>query len=179
LTEYLGNGLSLTTKANLPNNNAAGLEFIANGHIVPKLAYSLSGNLFNSQIDATALGVPGLKSTTGINAKLKLDYRPTATDSVQLTVTRSDKRLTPQGYLSAINIVNVGYKHQVRADLTAIVTVSDVFNGQRYERFQTTPTFTGDYLRAVRGRVLYIGLIYSFGSTKKDKQANFEYDQPG
>jgi len=179
VTEYLGNGLSLTTKANLPNNNAAGLEFIANGHIVPKLAYSLSGNLFYSQIDATALGVPGLKSTTGINAKLKLDYRPAADDSVQLTVTRTDKRLTPQGYLSAINIVNVGYKHQVRADLTAIVTVSDVFNGQRYERFQSTPTFTGDYLRAVRGRVLYVGLVYSFGSTKKDKQANFEYDQPG
>jgi outer membrane receptor for ferrienterochelin and colicin len=120
-----------------------------------------------------------LKSTTGINAKLKLDYRPAAADSLQLTVTRTDKRLTPQGYLSAINIVNVGYKHQVRADLTAIVTVSDIFNGQRYERFQSTPTFTGDYVRAVRGRVLYVGMVYSFGSTKKDKQTNFEYDQPG
>jgi hypothetical protein len=81
--------------------------------------------------------------------------------------------------LSAINIVNVGYRHQVNPDLTGIVTLSDVFNGQRYERFESTPTFTGDYLRAIRGRVLYVGLIYSFGSTKKDKQANFEYDQPG
>jgi outer membrane receptor for ferrienterochelin and colicin len=146
---------------------------------VPKLAYSLSGNLFHSQIDTTALGVPGLKSTTGLNAKLKLDYRPTSADSVQLIVIRSDKRLTPQGYISAINIVNVGYKRQVKPDLTAIVTVSDVFNGQRYERFESTLTFTGDYLRAVRGRVVYVGLIYSFGSTKKDKPANFEYDQPG
>jgi hypothetical protein len=98
---------------------------------------------------------------------------------VQVAVTRTDKRLTPQGYLSAINIVNVGYKHQVKPDLTAIVTVSDVFNGQRNERFESTPTFSGDYLRFVRGRVLYLGLIYSFGSTKKDKQPNFEYDQSG
>jgi outer membrane receptor protein involved in Fe transport len=179
VTQYLGNGLSLTTKANLPQNNSAGLEFTSNGHIVPKLAYSLSGNLFYSQIDATALGAPGLKSTTGVNTKLKLDYRPTAADSVQLIVTRSDKRLTAQGYVSAINIVNLGYKHQVKPDLTAIVTVSDVFNGQRYERFERTPTFTGDYVRAVRGRVVYVGLIYSFGSTKKDKQPNFEYDQSG
>jgi outer membrane receptor for ferrienterochelin and colicin len=139
----------------------------------------LSGNLFYSQIDATAFGVPGLKSTTGVNAKLKLDYRPTSADSVQLIVTRTDKRLTPQGYVSAINIVNVGYRHQVTSDLTAIVTVSDVFNGQRFERFESTPTFTGDYLRAVRGRVLYLGVVYSFGSTKKDKQPSFEYDQSG
>jgi outer membrane receptor for ferrienterochelin and colicin len=177
VTEYLGNGVSLTTKANLPKNDSAGLEFTSSGHIVPKLGYSLSGNLFYGQIDATALGVPGLRSTTGVDAKLKLDYRPTSADSVQLIVTRTDKRLTPQGYVSAINIVNVGYKRQIKTDLTGIVTVSDVFNGQRYERFESTPTFTGDYRRAVRGRVLYVGLIYSFGSTKKDKQANFEYDQ--
>ena len=179
VTEYLGNGFSLTTKANLPKNDSGGLEFTSNGYIVPQLAYSLSGNLFYSQIDATALGVPGLQSTTGVNAKLKLDYRPTSADSAQLIVTRTDKRLTPQGYVSAINIVNVGYKHQVTSDLTAIVTVSDVFNGQHYERFESTPAFTGDYLRAVRGRVLYVGVVYSFGSTKKDKQANFEYDQSG
>jgi outer membrane receptor protein involved in Fe transport len=179
VTQYLGNGLSLTTKANLPKNDSAGLEFTSDGHIVPKLAYSLSGNLFYSQIDATAFGIPGLKSTTGVNAKLKLDYRPTSADSVQLIGTRTDKRLTPQGYVSAINIVNVGYKRQMKPDLTGIVTVSDVFNGQRFDRFESTPTFTGDYRRTVRGRVLYVGLIYSFGSAKKDKQPNFEYDQGG
>jgi outer membrane receptor for ferrienterochelin and colicin len=128
---------------------------------------------------STALGVAGLKSTTGVNAKLKLDYRQTSDDSAQLIVTRTDKRLTLQGYVSAINIVHVGYKRQIKPDLTGIVTVSDLFNGQRFERFESTPTFTGDYLRTVRGRVLYVGLIYSFGSTKKEKQANFEYDQGG
>ena len=30
---------------------------------------------------------------------------------------------------------------------------------------------------ATRDRVLYVGFVYSFGSTKKDKQPNFEYDQ--
>jgi outer membrane receptor protein involved in Fe transport len=179
LTEYLGNGLSLTTKANLPKNDSAGLEFTWSGHIVPKLTYSVSGNLFYSQIDATALGVSGLQSTTGLNAKLKLDYRPTAADSAQISMTRTDKRLTPQGYVSAINIVNLGYKHQLKSDLTAVVTVSDVFNGQRFQRFATSPTFTEEYRRTVRGRVLYAGFVYSFGTTKKDKQPNFEYDQSG
>jgi hypothetical protein len=31
----------------------------------------------------------------------------------------------------------------------------------------------------VHGRVLYVGFVYSFGSTKKDKQPNFEYDPSG
>jgi outer membrane receptor protein involved in Fe transport len=177
LTEYLGNGLSLTTKTNLPKNDSAGLEFTASGHIIPKLAYTVSGNLFYSQIDATALGLSGLQSTTGLNGKFKLDYRPTAADSGQISVTRTDKRLTPQGYVSAINIVNLGYKHQLKSDLTAIVTVSDVFNGQRFQRIATSPTFTQEYRRRVQGRVLYVGLVYSFGTTKKDKQPAFEYDQ--
>jgi outer membrane receptor for ferrienterochelin and colicin len=179
VTEYLGNGITLTTKANLPKNDSAGLELTSNGHIVSKLAYSLSGNLFYNQIDATALGAQGLRSTTGVDAKMKLDYRPTSADSVQLVVTRTDKRLTPQGFITAINIVNVGYRRQIKADLTGIATASDVFNGQRYDRFESTPTFTGDYVRAVRGRVFYVGLVYSFGSTKKDKPASFEYDQGG
>jgi outer membrane receptor protein involved in Fe transport len=179
ITEYLNNGLTLTTKTNLPKDDSAGLEFTANGYIVPKLAYSLSGNLFHSQIDATALGFSGLQSTTGVNAKVKLDYRPTSADSAQITLTRSDKRLTPQGYVSAINIVNLGYKRQVRPDLTALLTISDVFNGQRLQRFTAAPTFTEEYQRTVVGRVVFVGVVYSFGSTRKDKQPNFEYDPSG
>jgi hypothetical protein len=89
--------------------------------------------LFRSQIDATALGFSGLETTSGVNAKVKLDYRPTSADTVQITVTRTDKRLTPQGYVNAINIVNLGYRRQLDSDLTGVVTVSDLFNGQRYE----------------------------------------------
>src|SRR6202790_5437764 len=179
LTEYLGNGFSLTTKTNLAKNDSAGLEFTSNGHFVPKLSYSVSGNLFYSQIDATALGISGLQSTTGLNAKLKLDYRPTTADSAQISLTRTDKRLTAQGYVSAINIVNLGYKHQLRPELTALATVSDLFNGQHFQRFSTSPTFTQEYQRTVRGRILYVGFVYSFGITRKDKQPDFEYDQSG
>jgi len=178
VTEYLGSGLSLTTKTNLPRSDSAGLELSANGHIVRALSYGISSNLFYSQIDAAALGLAGLQSTVGLNAKVKLDYRPTSDDSAQITVTRTDKRLTPQGYVSAINIVNLGYKRQLLPDLTAVITLSDAFDGQRYRRFAAAPSFTEQYQRTVLGRVLYIGFVYSFGSTKKDKQSNFEYDQP-
>jgi outer membrane receptor protein involved in Fe transport len=176
LTEYLGNGTTLTTKTNLPSSDSAGLEFSATGYLLPKLGYNLSGNAFYTQIDATALGYPGLKSTTGVNLKAKLDYRPTAADSAQIIFTRTDKRLTPQGSVSAINIVNLGYKHVLRPGLSAVLTVSDLFEGQHYKRTVSTPTLTQVYERSVVGRVVWFGLTYSVGVTKKEKEPNFEYD---
>ncbi len=176
LTEYLGNGFSLTTKANLPRNDSAGFEFSANGRLTRTLAYSLSGDAFYSQIDASALGVPGLQSTTGLNLKAKLDYRPTAKDSAQATFSRTDKRLTPQGNISAIDIVNLGYRRTVSARLAAVATVSDLFNGQRYQRYVATPTFTQVYQRGVEGRIVFVGLVYSYGAEKKDKGSGFDYE---
>ena len=180
ITSNLGNGLSLTTTVNLPRSKLSGLEFSATGHLLPTLAYSVSGNLFYSQIDATALGAQGLRSTAGLNAKTKLDYRPTELDSAQLTLTRTGKRLTPQGSVDAMNLVNAGYKRRLTPDWSAVVTLSDLFDGQRFERFAATPTFTQDYRRTVRGRVLYLGFVHAFGgSGKKDKSASFDYDAPG
>lgn len=179
LIEYLGNGVSLDTKTNLPRNDSGGVEFSASGHLVPSLAYSVSGNAFYSQIDATQLGIPGLESTTGVNAKAKLDYHPTAGDSAQITLTRTDRRLTPQGSISAINIVNLGYKHAWTRDLSLIATVSDLFNGQRYRRFAVTPTFTQVYERSVEGRIVYVGVVYSVGASQKDRQPEFDYDNSG
>jgi outer membrane receptor protein involved in Fe transport len=176
VTQYLGGGVSLTTKSNLRRSDSAGIEFTLTGRLFSKLSYNLSGNAFYTQIDATALGVPGLKSTTGVNAKAKLDYRPTAADSAQISFTRTDKRLTPQGSISAINVVNLGYKHALTAALSAVATVSDLFSGQRYQRVADTPLFTQVYQRSVEGRVAFVGVIYTFGVTKKEKESNFQYD---
>jgi outer membrane receptor protein involved in Fe transport len=176
VTEHLGDGLTLTTKANLPRSDSAGLEFSATGHLLPKLAYNLSGNAFYTQIDATALGFPGLKSTTGVNVKAKLDYQPTAIDSAQIIFTRTDKRLTPQGSVSATNIVNLGYKHALTQTLSFVATISDLFDGQHYQRTASTPTLTQVYERSVVGRVAWFGLTYTVGVSKKEKQPNFEYD---
>jgi len=175
VTQYLGQGLQVTTKTNLPKSDAAGLEFSATGHLLSKLTYSVSGNPFYTQIDASALGFPGLKSTTGVNVKAKLDYRPTADDDAQITFTRTDKRLTPQGSITAINVVNLGYKHALSRALAAVATISDLFNGQRYERIASTPTLTDVYQRTLAGRVAFAGLVYTIGVTKKDKET-FEYE---
>jgi outer membrane cobalamin receptor len=155
VTQVVSAEVVLITKENRANDTAGGLEFTANGHLTSTLSFGLSGDLFHDEIDATALAATSLKSTTGINAKASLDYRPMAADTAQITFTRSDKRLTPQGYVSAIDLVNVGFRHQIRASLSAEVTVSDIFNGQILHRFVATPTLTDRFEREQMGRGLY------------------------
>jgi outer membrane cobalamin receptor len=166
----------LVTKANLPKSRSAGIEFTVNGKLGSTLTYGLSGDLFHSQIDATALGALGLRSTTGLNLKAHLDYRPTSVDTAQISVSRSDKRLTPQGEISAQTLVNLGYRRQLRPDLAAVVTVSDALDGQRFRRLIVTPQLRDDYLRHQIGRVAFVGLVYTFGGSKKGKPGGFDYE---
>ena len=42
----------------------------------------------------------------------------------------------------------------------------------------STPTLTQVYERSWAGRIVWIGLTYTVGVTKKEKQPSFEY-QPG
>jgi outer membrane receptor protein involved in Fe transport len=175
LTQSLGNDVVLTTKANLPSSDSAGLELTSNGQLRSKISYALSANLFYSQIDASGLGATGLQSAVGVNAKASIDYRPTPADTAQIAVTRSDKRLTPQGYIDAVNQVNVGYRHELRAGFTAVATISDLFNGQLYRRHVTSPDLSDLYQRRVTGRVVYLGFVFRFGSRKKPAANDFDY----
>jgi outer membrane receptor for ferrienterochelin and colicin len=177
VTQVVSADVVLITKENMAKDSAGGIEFTANGHISRRVSYSLSGNLFHAEIDAAALSATGLKSTTGLNTKASLDYHLTASDTVQISFSRSDKRLTPQGYVSAIDLVNLGFKHQIHPNLSAVVTVSDLFDGQVFRRFVGTPTLTDRYEREQVGRIAYVGLVYAFGATKKDKPNGFDYEQ--
>jgi outer membrane receptor protein involved in Fe transport len=177
IVEPVSADVVLATKTNLPQSHSAGLEFQAGGKIGQPLSYSVSGNLFYTQIDATGLGQAGLASTTGINLKASLDWRPTAADTAQVSFSRTDKRLTPQGWISAVNLVNVGYKHQLTPGLALVATVTDLFDGQRQERVIVTPVLSDNYLRHQLGRVALVGFTYTFGASKKGKGSGFQYDQ--
>jgi len=173
--DYLGDGVSLSTLENLRRDDFAGLELTTDGHVGSQIAYGVSANLFEGQVDASSLGNPGLRSTRGVDAKLKLDFSPTERDLAQLNISRTDRRLTSQGYISAMNVVNLGYRHRVRGNVSALATVSDVFNGQRTQTTVSTAGFSGDFVRAIRGPIMYVGVNCSFGS-RNVKDADFRYE---
>ena len=182
VTEPVAADVTLTRQENLPKSKAAGLDFNVSGKLWSRLSYAASGNLFYSQINATSLGVAGasgLRDTLGLNAKASLDWKPTSADTAQISFSRTDKRLTPQGSIGAINLVNLGYRRKLWGGLSAVATVTDLFDGQRFQRIVTTPTLRDNYNRHVFGRIAYLGLSYTFGGTRKAKPSSFEYDPGG
>ena len=177
LTRALPDGVTLTTKTNLPLSESGGLEFIANGRITNKVTYGLSADVFYNQIDARSLGAPGLQSTVGVNGKANIEYHPTTRDTAQIALTRSDKRLTPQGYVAAVNQVNFAYRRQLSDSWVALLTVSDLFNGQRYRRVVDIGSLTNVYERQIAGRLIYVGFTCSFGSNPKNSDAALHDDK--
>ena len=117
-----------------------------------------------------------VRTTTGLNGKVKLTYRRVVGEAIQLSYVRRDKNLVAQGYVAATNIVNAGLQHQFTRDWAMVATISDILNDQYYQRSLSTPTFTQQYSRYTRGQVLYIGAIYTFGSPSR--KPNLEYDKP-
>ena len=169
--------VTLATKANLPKSKSAGLELSASGRLSRPLSYTLSGDLFWSQIDASALGAGGgLRATEGFDVKASLDWKPTAADAFQASFSRTDRRLTAQGSLAAINLVNLGYRRRLGRGLSTLITLSDALDGQRYARDIVTPALNDAYSRHQLGRVAYVGVVWDFGVAGKARPRAFDYD---
>ena len=175
LLTVISSNVVLIREANLPQSQSGGVEFIASGKLMPKLSYSISGNVFYNEINALALGA-GTRSTVGASGKGSLDFQASAHDHWQLSEAYSGKRLTAQGYVLPVSATNIGYRRQVNAKLALVATVSDLFNSQRQKRLFITPTYTEVYERHTFGRLAYVGLAYTFGAGKKARD-DFSYDQ--
>ncbi|MCV2365901.1 TonB-dependent receptor [Paucibacter sp. DJ1R-11] len=178
LTQLISPDVTLITKVNLPRTTSEGLEFNLDGALGAQLSGRLSGNLFQQQIDATALGTSGLRSSNGLNLKASLDWHPSAIDVLQLSFSRTDRRLTPQGSIAPIQLLNLGFKRQLRTDLSLVCTVADLFNGQRLIRESSLPGLNQRYERVQPGQSVFIGLSYTLGKPKKSgKSSSFDYEQ--
>ncbi len=176
VVEPVGPDVVLIRKENLPKIHSAGLEFEADGNLTQRFSYSLSGNAFYQQIDARQLGLSGLASTAGVNFKAQGDYRITPDDVFQATFSRTAERLTPQGTLGAVDLLNVGFKHKIDAGTYIVATVSDLVNGQGLHRVVSAPNLEDNYLRLQRGRIFYIGVVYGFGGPLSTKAGEITYD---
>lgn len=176
VANYLGDGISVSNQENLPHDDYSGIEVNTDGRLGERFSYSISADAFRAEVQSSVRGSPELRSSTGVNVKLKLSFRPTPRDSAQLSLSRADGLITSQGYARAITVVNLGYRHRLRPKLHALVTISNVFDGQRTESALSTPTFSGTLVRAVYGPILYIGLDWSSGAQSKS-EPDFEYQR--
>jgi outer membrane receptor protein involved in Fe transport len=178
----LADSAFLSTKANLANSQAAGLELVANGHLTKTLSYSASTNLYWTQIDATGQGLDrlidfaGRRSAFEVGGRASLTWQPTPKDTFQFSAFANPKRLTPQGFIEPSVNTYIGYRHKFTDDLFAIVTVQDPFQGLRFRQTFSTPTLREHNDQHIHIRGVFFGLTRTFGSgLKKPKEPGFDF----
>ncbi|WP_068084891.1 TonB-dependent receptor domain-containing protein [Novosphingobium rosa] len=167
----------LITEQNLGKSLSGGLELTSAGKLLKGLDYTLSGNIFYNRIDAANLGFSGTRSTVGYEAKGALNWHLTPGDTLQVNLATMGKRLTPQGYRRGYVTMDLGYRHQLRKNLSLTATLSDVFSSRHDGLIVDTPTLQEVTLRRQSGLVASIGLSWSLAGAKKKAAEKFDYEK--
>ncbi len=166
----------LTTKDNVGRSRNVGVELALNGKISSKLSFNSSGSVYASRIDASNLGVSNIRSITSYSVKANLDWRMNANDMFQINGSRTGKTLTAQGFRLPSVTANFGYRHRLREGLSAVFTLSDIFDSLRERTVIDTPGLRDLIKRRRAVRTATLALIWTPGGGKKNTaDARFDY----
>jgi len=179
VTRDIGNGVFLTTRANLGESQSTGAEIVANGRLPWKVTYNVSGSLLYSEIDGTGLGFgSGKRSAYTASGRASLSWQATAKDVVQLSGFLNSKRLTPQGYGAPTGMLNLGYRHKFTDQLSGVVTVQDMLSTFRDKRVIDTPALKDVQRFEPKVRGVFLGFTYAFGGGRQ-RDPGFDFGQGG
>ncbi|AZS20772.1 TonB-dependent receptor [Caulobacter sp. FWC26] len=159
----IGDGVLLTTKANLAKSRSGGLELVANARLSPKLSYTISGNTAWTEIGATDLGFPEKRSTWTVSGYAALNIQATPKDFLQISGFATGKRLTPQGYKEPTGMLLLGYRHKFNDRLSGVVTVQDALKTFGDKTVIDTPALKNRRDMDLNLRAVFIGFTYGFG----------------
>jgi outer membrane receptor protein involved in Fe transport len=178
VTTNLGNGVLLNTRENLAVNRATGLELTANTDVGRAVTLNLSTNTFFNTIDAANLGYSSSQTDVSWLAKAGVTLRFGPATQVQVNANYSSARLTPQGERRPTHVANLGVRHDLWGKKASLVlTVSDLFNSLKEENVINTPVLREDLVRRRSARIIYLGVVYNFGSPgKKSKDDPLKFD---
>ena len=143
ITKILNDSTLLTTRTNLSNDQALGVEVILSGSVGDILTSHASANVFFNQIDASNLGYSGNKSTTSWSGAVTMNLNPTKTSMMQMNASFNSRRLTAQGENLPSYVVNLGLRQELlEGKLALVLTVADVFRTLKRTSELSTPLLT-------------------------------------
>ena len=170
----------LTTTQNLSNDQSAGLELILSAKAGKFFSASLSTNFFYNKIDASNLGYIKNKSIYSGTVNLNNNFNLTKSSILQLTCNYRSARLTPQGNIHPVLIVNTGIRQDLaKGKLSMTLTASDLFSSNRQRSELDVPYLKQSAINKRDGLIIYLGLSYRFGIIKKQKEEKLQFDNGG
>jgi outer membrane receptor protein involved in Fe transport len=177
-----GDGIFLTTRANLATAERIGAELVANGRLSKTLSYNASGTLLWNEIDPRLGGASTPRSGTTGSARTNLNWQPTPKDFFQLNAMFNGKQLLPQGYRESFGMLNLGYRRKVNDKLSLLLTAQNVLDSAKQVVVFDTPTIRDRFEQRGPAQILMFGLTYTIGGQtgRQRQEPAFDFSQdPG
>ena len=177
VTKAINDSVLLTTHENLATDQSAGFEFVLSSNFGNYLSANLSTNAYYEQINASNIGFGKNKSTITWSGNFSCNANLTQSTMFQLNSNYRSSRLTPQGNRKPNYVVNLGIRQDMLNDkISLILTISDIFNSMKWEDNINTSWLIQNSIRTRSARIVYLGITYHFGKTKKSKEKSLQYD---
>ncbi|MBI4535397.1 MAG: TonB-dependent receptor [Ignavibacteriae bacterium] len=178
VTQPINDTTLLTTRQNLSNDQAGGLELVVSANLSDLITIHGSANVFLNQIDASNLGYSTRKSITTWRSNLTVDMNLSESSRLQVNWNYNSSRLTAQGEYSPSTVLNTGFRQEFYdGDLSLVLTVADVFKTLRREYALSSQLLNQTVVNRRDSRVVYLGLTFRFGThSEKSKEEQLRYD---
>ncbi|MES2129164.1 MAG: outer membrane beta-barrel family protein [Pseudomonadota bacterium] len=174
---FLNENALLTTKVNLGDRRAGGIEFSIMGGVppnmkvggftLPNLRFMFNGNWAYTEQDRTdGFGLTGEKrSASSLQLQGGGQWMINPTNTLTLMTFHQGKQLSGEGYREPFGILNLAYEHKFNPRLSLNVRANDVLSTTDQKFRVDTSTLRDRTDTAVHQRRVYVGLRYTFGGT--------------
>jgi len=158
------NGVATMTQVNLDNGSSYGAEASARWQILNSWDVMLSGNIYQTEMNAQNLEENLSRTTLGGSSKLISNVRFAGDFSLQFTGEYSS------GWASVIGEMkpNLSFDMGLRKDflnrkLSANLSVTDIFNAKKFSMELDGSNYYQDFTRKRESRVLTVNVTWKFG----------------
>ncbi|MDB5960655.1 MAG: TonB-dependent receptor [Massilia sp.] len=172
---FLSETTLLTTKENLGDRRAAGVEFSVMGMVppnmkisgfsLPNIRFMFSGNWAVTEQDRLdSFGLTGDKRRApSLQLQGGGQWQISPSDVLTLMAFHQGKLLSGEGYREPFGIMNLAYEHKFSPRLSFNMRANDVLRSTDQKFRVDTSTLRDHTDTIVNQRRLYVGLRYTFG----------------
>lgn len=165
------NGISILTWGNLSSGKSFGLELIINGELAKWWNFTLSGNIYKTELDGSNLEADLNNEGYGFTSKLLTTIKWNKVFDIQLSARYMGPRPITQGEIKEIFMADLALSKKVLKNKgTLNLRFSDIFNTRKF-RFQTSGiNFYQEGMRNRESQNIYLSFTYRFGKLKDSRQ---------
>ncbi len=167
---YVSDTVLLTTMDNLARRLATGVEADLNATLLSGLTLRTTATLDYNEFNPGAQGLGEKQSGMSWNIKGGIDWQATPDDMVQFNAQYFSKQRFAQGYSDPSLSGDLGFRHKFDGGFAAVLSLNNLFNSWGRNVVLDSPGVHQVSHNARLGRVIYFGLVYTFGGAKDTQQ---------